>query len=133
MGQGMGRMEPCGAASSCSVTDTGFSRVAHLRTFRLPGGEAAIKEPRRAALGLLYALAGDDAFAMTDLPPVQSFSPSQLRVIRTMLANGFNAPITSSAGRLFDAIAAIVGLRQTSSFEGQAAMELEWAVDTEPS
>ncbi|MDP3063605.1 MAG: carbamoyltransferase HypF [Chloroflexota bacterium] len=110
-------------------TDTSFVRVGHLRTFRLPGGEVAVHEPRRTALGLLYEALGDALFARTDLAPVQAFSQGELGVLRAMLARGVNAPVTSSAGRLFDAVASILGLRQVTRFEGQAAMELEYALD----
>jgi hydrogenase maturation protein HypF len=111
------------------VTAMGWRRAAHLRQFRLPGGEVAIREPRRAALGLLYEAFGADAFAMTDLAPVTAFSAAEHPVLRSMLARGVNAPLTSSAGRLFDAFAALSGLRQRSSYEGQAAAEFEWAAD----
>jgi hydrogenase maturation protein HypF len=116
------------------VSDAGFDRVAHLRTFRLPGGEKAVREPRRVALAMLYEILGEAAFAM-DLPTVQAFSPGELGVIRTMLQKGLNSPVTSSVGRLFDAVASLTGLRQTSKFEGQAAMELEFAItgDTDES
>ena len=90
---------------------TRFRRVAHLRPFRLPGGEAAVREPRRAALGLLHAIVGADALAMTELPPVAAFTPRERDVLATMLERGVNAPFTSSAGRLFDAVAALLGLR----------------------
>lgn len=111
------------------ITEDGWTRVAHLRPFRLPGGEAAVREPRRSALGLLHAAFGADAFAMTDLAPVAAFTPAERRALSTMLEHGLNAPVTTSAGRLFDAVAALIGLRQTTSHEGQAAMELEWAAD----
>jgi hydrogenase maturation protein HypF len=110
------------------VNDTSFERTAHLRTFRLPGGEKAIREPRRSALGLLYGLFGDALFARDDLAPLQAFSPQERAIVRTMLQRGVNAPITSSAGRLFDAVAALVGLRQATRYEGQAALELECAL-----
>lgn len=110
------------------ITDTTFQRAAHLRPFRLPGGETAIKEPRRSALGLLYALWGDQAFDMTHLAPLQAFSASELRLLQAMLHQTLNSPITSSAGRLFDAIAALLGLHQQTQFEGQAAMSLEFAI-----
>jgi len=106
------------------VNDRSFDRVAHLANFRLPGGEQAVKEPRRSALGLLYAIFGDDI--PPDLPPIQSFSPSELSLLKAALRKGINAPLTSSAGRLFDAVAAIIGLRQRVNFEGQAAMDLEF-------
>lgn len=111
------------------VTEKGWRRVAHLRPFRLPGGEAAAREPRRAALGLLFEAFGDDAFIQNDLPPVATFSHVELKVLRTMLAGGVNAPWTTSAGRLFDAFAAFVGLRQRASYEGQAAAEFEGAAE----
>lgn len=106
-----------------------FQRLAHLRTFRLPGGEKAIKEPRRAAIGLLYELFGEAVFEMEDLVPVRAFSRQQRETLKAMLVKKLNAPVTSSAGRLFDAMASIAGLRQKVNFEGQAAMELEFALD----
>jgi hydrogenase maturation protein HypF len=110
--------------------DTGrFRRVAHLRCFRLPGGEAAVREPRRAALGLLYDLYGERALSITTLPPVAAFTPNERAVLATMLKRGINAPLTSSAGRLFDAVAALLGFCQVGSFEGQAAMAVEFAAD----
>ena len=109
------------------ITPNGWQRAAHLRPFRLPGGEAAMREPRRAALGLLHAAFGADAFAMTDLAPVAAFTSAERATLATMLDRGVNAPLTTSAGRLFDAVAALIGLRQRASYEGQAAMALEWA------
>jgi hydrogenase maturation protein HypF len=106
-----------------------FQRVAHLRTFRLPGGEKAIKEPRRVAIGLLHELFGDTVFEMEELAPVRAFSTQERELLKAMLEKKLNAPVTSSAGRLFDAIASIAGLRQKVKFEGQAAMELEFALD----
>jgi hydrogenase maturation protein HypF len=64
-----------------------------------------------------------------DLAPVAAFSPGERRLLRQMLERGVNSPVTSSAGRLFDAVAALVGLRQKVRFEAQAAMMLEYAVD----
>jgi hydrogenase maturation protein HypF len=110
------------------VTRDGFGRVAHLRTFRLPGGEKAVSEPRRAALGLLYECFGEDLLEMTELEPLREFGHQERNLLVSMLRQGFHAPLTSSAGRLFDAVAALVGLRQASSFEGQAAMELEFSL-----
>lgn len=105
-----------------------FERFAHWRTFRLPGGERAIVEPRRAALGVLFEIFGDAVFQMSELAPVQALS-RELGVLRAMLNRPLNSPLTSSVGRLFDATAAVLGLRQLCSFEGQAAMELEFAID----
>lgn len=111
------------------VTDKGWRRLAHLRPFRLPGGDAAMREPRRSAVGMLFEAFGDDAFASRDLPPLAAFSSAERTVLRAMLERGVNAPWTTSAGRLFDAFAALAGLRQRTSYEGQAAAELEWAAE----
>ena len=70
---------------------------------------------------------------MTDLAPVASFSPAERGILQTMLERSVNAPLTSSAGRLFDAFAAFCGLRQRTSYEGQAASELEWAAEGQAS
>jgi len=109
------------------VTKSGWRRVAHLRSFPLPGGDTAAREPRRAALGLLYEAFGPDALAMTDLAPLAAFAPHERDALGVMLSRGVNSPRTSSMGRLFDAFAALCGLRQRASYEGQAAAELEWA------
>jgi hydrogenase maturation protein HypF len=110
------------------VTESSVERVAHLRQFRLPGGDKAVKEPRRAAMGLLCEIFGEAAFEMGDLKPRNAFSPVELAGLKTMLAHQINSPRTTSAGRLFDAVAALIGLRQKTRFEGQAAMELEFAI-----
>lgn len=109
------------------VEEGQWRRFAKLRPFRLPGGERAVREPRRVALGLLFEAYGEHAFEMGGLAPLAAFNAAELRVIRQMLLRGVNVPITSSAGRLFDAFAAVAGLRQTCAYEGQAAIELEGA------
>ena len=110
-----------------------FTRAAHLRPFRLPGGDAAIREPRRVALALLWELYGDAIFAWDWLAPVRSFAEQERRVLAGMLARGVNAPLTTSMGRLFDGVAALIDLRQIVSFEGQAAMALEHCAAAETS
>jgi hydrogenase maturation protein HypF len=111
------------------VTDKTVERVAHLRPFRLPGGDRAVKEPRRTALGLLYEIFGGAVFERRDLASVAAFSKTELAASKTMLAKQLNSPVTTSMGRLFDAVASLVDLRQRMRFEGQAAMELEFALD----
>lgn len=106
-----------------------FHRAAHLRTFRLPGGARAVREPRRSAIGLLYEVFGEAALAMDEVTPVKAFTAAERRVLGGMLARGLSSPVTSSAGRLFDAVAALLSIRQRASFEGQAAMELEFALE----
>jgi len=105
-----------------------YERAASFRQFRLPGGDRAIREPRRQAIGLLHAHMGDEAFALGSLPPLRSFGAGEIANLRTMLKGGINSPLTSSAGRLFDAVASLAGLRQVSTYEGEAAMALEFAV-----
>lgn len=108
-----------------------WARVAHLRTFRLPGGDAAVKEPRRSALGLLHELTGGHLDTLSENPVVTAFDSTELKALCRMLEREVNSPITSSAGRLFDAVAALIGLRQRARHEGQAAMELEFAAENE--
>jgi hydrogenase maturation protein HypF len=104
------------------VDASAFTRVAWLRPFRLPGGDLAAREPRRSALGVLYELYGEN------LPRERlEFTSNELNLLVPALERRINAPLTSSMGRLFDAVAALTGLRQCCSFEGQAAMALEFA------
>ncbi|MGC4056188.1 MAG: carbamoyltransferase HypF [Paludibaculum sp.] len=100
--------------------DNQFTRAAHLRPFRLPGGEQAVREPRRSLLGVLHEF-GRAGRAK----PL--FQPNQFEVLQQMLVTGLNSPVTTSAGRLFDAAAALLGLCPVSTFEGEAAMLLEFA------
>ncbi len=110
------------------ANDQSLERVAHFRQFRLPGGQAAIKEPRRVALGLLYEMFGDEIWERREL--TSAFSETELALLRQMIAKRINTPVTSSVGRLFDAVASLVGLRHRASFEGQAAMEMEFAIES---
>lgn len=109
------------------VDEVSVERVAHWRTFSLPGGEAAIKSPRRVALGVLFELFGEGLLHRDEFARQLGFDRLELSALTTMLARGLNAPRCCSVGRLFDAVAALVGLRRQISFEGQAAMELEFA------
>lgn len=97
-----------------------FRRVAHLRYVPLPGGDQAARHPWRAAV----AQAIDAGCDPKRLPLVPS--PAELRTTERMIERGIHCPLTSSMGRLFDAVAAMTGLRASATFEGQAAMELEW-------
>jgi hydrogenase maturation protein HypF len=113
------------------VNETAFDRVAHFRRFRLPGGEAAIKEPKRTALGVLFELFGERLAEHKELAPIRQFPPNDLLILQQMVGKGINSPETSSVGRLFDAVASILGVRHQVTFEGQAAMELEFALGQE--
>lgn len=114
------------------ASESSWIRFAHLRPFLLPGGEKAIKEPRRCALGLLYELFGESAFNPEVHEVTGAFSTSELSIVGNMLRKRLNAPVTSSAGRLFDAVAAIVSPDAYNYFEGQAAMTVEFALRSCP-
>jgi len=118
-----------------------FERVAHLRYFSLPGGERAIRRPRRLALGVLFEIAPE----LAGQQAAEWFTPAEQKTLLTMLRRGTHCPRTSSVGRLFDAVAALCGLPEDTllgkpavapgtgdvavSFEGQAAMALEFAAE----
>lgn len=108
----------------------GYRRVAHLAPFRLPGGEAAVMEPRRVALALLWAIEGE-AVLERDLPTLDAFAPPEKRLLTQMLARGFHAPTATSMGRLFDGVASLLDLHQKMVFEGQAAMAVEMLAEPE--
>jgi hydrogenase maturation protein HypF len=99
----------------------GFRRALHLEYLPLPGGEAAIRNPWRIAVGYAEALGLD----IEGLPFLQNVTVKESRVCRQQVTKGLNAPVTSSMGRLFDCIAALANVRTEVTYEGQAAMELE--------
>jgi len=100
-----------------------FQRAGHLEYVPLPGGAAAIKKPYRMALSLIYTLIGND-FSLQGLP-MGRLNPREVEVIKKQLKQGVNSPLTSSAGRLFDAVSALAGVREEIDYEAQAAIELE--------
>ena len=124
-GAGLGTDGTLWGGEALVVDGASFRRVAHLRPFPLPGGERAMREPRRAALGLLFETLGADALTHVG----GMFSATDARLLLTMLENGVHVVRTTSVGRLFDATAALAGIRTTATFEGQAAMELECAAE----
>jgi len=105
-----------------------FERAGHFSYVPMPGGDAATKEPYRMALSYLYRAFGEN---IPPLPFLKGMPESTVRLLKQMIDKGINAPLTSSCGRLFDAVAALVGLRQKVSYEGQAALELEMAIADE--
>ncbi len=104
-----------------------FDRLAHLDTVALPGGDGAIREPWRMAISHLYNVFGP-GFGELDLQILHDHR-DKVDIIRQMIDKSINSPLTSSCGRLFDAVAALLGLRYTVSFEGQAAAELEMLLE----
>jgi len=106
-----------------------YQRHAWLRPFPLPGGEKAIRDPRFAALGCLH----EAGIEVEDTFLADRLSKEEIAVSRRMIERGINTPRTSSAGRLFDAVSALCGLRERNGYEGEAAMALEFAASTDPS
>ncbi|MBC7230430.1 MAG: carbamoyltransferase HypF [Actinobacteria bacterium] len=104
-----------------------YERVAHLRTYPMPGGDACMKDIFRMAFGVLWEVCGDgeeavDIFSRL-FPDLAEAAPA----LAAQVKSGLNTPLTSSAGRMFDAAAALAGLRERAFYEGQAACELEAA------
>jgi hydrogenase maturation protein HypF len=96
----------------------GYRRAAHLEYLPMAGGESAIRNPWRLAAGYLYALTGE-------MPVPPGTTEQERRVVRQQIDRGLNTPLTSAAGRLFDAVASLAGVRQQVTYEAQAAIELE--------
>jgi len=103
----------------------GFQRAAHLQELPLPGGDAAVRKPYRIALAYLQAL----GVSAEGVPALAGVPSSQREMIERMVTKGIRAPLTTSAGRLFDAVAALLGLCPETSYEAQAAIRLEVAAD----
>ncbi|MDX7900579.1 carbamoyltransferase HypF [Aeromonas media] len=105
----------------------GFERVAHLTPFKLVGSEAAIREPVRQLLGLLFETYGVEQIRALDIPLINKLPPERIRNLHQLWHLGRNAPYTSSIGRLFDAVAALLGLIDAPDYEGEAGLLLEAA------
>jgi hydrogenase maturation protein HypF len=101
-----------------------FERAAHFAYVALPGGAAAIREPWRMAVSYLVQAFGED-FLTLDIPFVRELQRGKAELVLRMIAQRVNSPLTSSCGRLFDAVAALIGIRQEVSYEAQASIELE--------
>jgi hydrogenase maturation protein HypF len=106
---------------------SGFERVGHLFPVRMPGGEAAIRQPWRMAYAWLLAALGE--VPVLPAPLAGRVRPDAWRQVAGIARTGLASPLTTSAGRLFDAVAALCGLRAEVNYEGQAAIELEAACD----
>ncbi len=106
----------------------GFERVGHLEYVPMPGGAAAIERPYRMAISYLLTLFGKDALT-PDLAFLKDVSRDEIALIKTQLDKKINSPLTSSSGRLFDAVSALIGIRGRIDYEAQAAIEMEMAAD----
>ncbi|MDY6907500.1 MAG: carbamoyltransferase HypF, partial [Chloroflexota bacterium] len=104
----------------------GFTRKGHLEYVPLPGGDAAVERPYRMALSYLYTLYGED---MPVLPFAGDVDRGERDIIKRQIERGLNCPLTSSCGRLFDGVSAMLGIRGRVDYEAQAAVELEMAAD----
>lgn len=102
----------------------GYTRAGHLEYVPMPGGAAAIRKPYRMAIGYLYTLLGQD-ISLNGLPILSQLEPAELTIISSQLERRLNSPLTSSVGRLFDAVSALAGVRGIVNYEAQAAIELE--------
>ncbi|TFG45873.1 MAG: carbamoyltransferase HypF, partial [Dehalococcoidia bacterium] len=105
-----------------------YERAAHLEYLPLPGGEAAVKKPYRTVIGYLYRLFGEDGLTKA-AGCLRGVEGSEIDIIKQQIDRGLNTPETSSAGRLFDAVAAIIGVRSEIQYDAQAAIELEMAAE----
>ncbi|MCH7346845.1 carbamoyltransferase HypF [Aeromonas sp. MR7] len=105
----------------------GFTRVAHLQPFKLIGGEAAIREPVRQLLGLLFESHSPEEIGALDIPAIKQLPVERISNLHQLWHLGRNAPFTSSIGRLFDAVAALLGVIDTPDYEGEAGLLLEAA------
>ena len=106
----------------------GFRRVAHLEYVPMPGGEAAIRAPYRMAFSHLYHAFGP-GWMSVDSPFLSRVSTNEAAVLSRQIQKGINAPLTSSCGRLFDAISSLLGVRDRVNYEAQAAIEMEMIAD----
>ncbi|MBI5675702.1 MAG: carbamoyltransferase HypF [Nitrospirae bacterium] len=121
-GTGYGTDKTVWGSEVMTASYSGFKRLYHLRPYRLPGGEKAVKEPFRIALSLLYETFGDAS--EFDL---LSLSGKERRFYTDMIKKGVNSPLTTSMGRLFDGVASIIGLKHHVSYHAQAPVMLEQA------
>ncbi len=106
------------------ATPAEYKRMAHLAYIPMPGSNAAIKSPWRMAVSYLYATFGNKLWGL-DIPFIHRINSNKTKATLQMIDRKLNSPLTSSIGRLFDGVAALVGVRNDVTFEGQAAMELE--------
>jgi hydrogenase maturation protein HypF len=130
-GTGFGDDESIWGGEFFMTDENSYHHVGQFRQFLLPGGEAAVKESRRSLLGVLHKAYGDDLFKDSFFQNIllKKYSSAELKSLRTMLAKIINCPLTSSAGRLFDAISSLLNICDTSTYEGKAAMMLEFVAD----
>jgi hydrogenase maturation protein HypF len=111
------------------ISDTEIKRIASFLPFPLIGGNQAILQPKRIGLALLNLVYNSFVNIPKNLPIIDSYSPQQLKNFQTIIDKKINTPLTSSVGRLFDGVASLLNIIDNITFEGQAAMELEFLVN----
>jgi len=126
-GTGLGTDQQLWGGECLAINQENSQRIAYFLPFPLAGGDKAAKEPRRSALGLLYALHGDTLFSTENQPLLKQFSNTEQQLLRQSLNKQLNCPSSSSVGRLFDGIACLLGFCSVNQYEGQAALLLEQA------
>ena len=122
-GTGLGADGTLWGGEALAVDGAACRRSGHLKPFPLPGGDQAARHAGRSALGLLWAWQGEAGLGRAGA----LFPPAQLAILESMLERGLNSPLSSSVGRLFDAVSALLGIHPGPGFEGEAAMALEFA------
>ncbi|MBW6520494.1 MAG: carbamoyltransferase HypF [Desulfoarculaceae bacterium] len=125
-GTGLGPDGTIWGGEILEATRTDCIRRGCLAPLPLPGGDAAAEQPWRMGLAALYHAFGEEGLQESHLPfSLQGITEEKRTAVLAMMQNGFNSPLTTSCGRLFDAVAALLSIRLDSDFEGQAAMEVE--------
>ena len=107
-----------------------YKRVNYFNYFKLLGGEKSVKEPKRVALSLLFDVYSLDEVLKIDNPTINAFKESEIKLLHTIWKKGLNAPLTSSLGRLFDAVASFSGISQIQSYEGETGLQVEMAYNS---
>lgn len=107
------------------ASKTEYKRVNHFKYFKLLGGEKAVLEPKRVALSLLFDSFSLEEVLNLEIPCVKAFKESEIKMLHTMWQKGLNSPLTSSVGRLFDAIASFANILHIQSYEGETGLQIE--------
>ena len=121
MARGSDSMDRSGAGNGSSLTSEDFRGSAWLEPLPLPGGDAGIRNPGRVAVAYLYKLFGE----IPALPFLSKLDDAEVKTVRVQVERGINLAMTSSAGRLFDVVAAMAGGPVRATYEAQAAIEME--------
>ena len=106
-----------------------YKRIKHLSYFKLLGGEKAVNEPKRVALSLLFTVYSLEEILVLQIPCIKAFTQNEIKMLHTMWQKGLNSPLTSSVGRLFDAVASFADILHIQSYEGETGLQIEQNYD----